>query len=260
MSLRSDALAALRAADLKVAESSWTVSDFPECVLRFGGWSDSFSEMLYVDCCTALAADDTADAEVQYADWEAMPEDTRGKPPRLPHHAARAGCGARSGGFTAHSGSSSRGRRIRLRTRLWQAPADSRRDGDHREHGTRVGLLMAVRLNLNLRRELGRRVPVMTEAMGRQAVMELKRRTTSYWPVRTGFSKRNFYSYHQSGSNRVFIRNRADYAVYVEARTGAARRTLRRPQNRRRIIEAGREENARLERMRRRRGRSGRRT
>ena len=112
---------------------------------------------------------------------------------------------------------------------------------------------MAVRMNLNLRRELRGRVPMMTEAMGRQAVKELKRKTTSYWPVRTGLSKRSFYYKWNPRSKQVFIRNRQEYAVYVNAQgrnTDAVGRTLRRPQNRRRIIAAGRAELERAERKR----------
>lgn len=121
---------------------------------------------------------------------------------------------------------------------------------------------MAARLNLDLRQELGGRIRSdrFNESMGRQAVTELKRKTTSYWPVRTGYSKRNFYSEYNERNGVVSIRNRADYAVYVERRTGAARRTLRRRQNRKRIIAAGRaaleRELANAQRQRRRNSRA----
>lgn len=117
---------------------------------------------------------------------------------------------------------------------------------------------MAVRMNLNLRKELRGRVPVMTEAMGRQAIVELKRKTTSYWPVKTGLSKRSFYYRFEPRSNRVFIRNKQEYAVYVNGKgrhADAVGRTLRRPQNRRRIIAAGRREMERAEARRQRRRR-----
>lgn len=58
--------------------------------------------------------------------------------------------------------------------------------------------------------------------LGKQLVKALK--MSPVWPVDTGFSKRNFG--YRIVKNNVEITNRADYAIYVEERTGAVLRTL----------------------------------
>ena len=59
--------------------------------------------------------------------------------------------------------------------------------------------------------------------LGSQAVEFVER---SDWPVRTGFSLRHF-GHRVSGRDRVSVTNAADYAVYVEQRTGIIERTLK---------------------------------
>ena len=55
-------------------------------------------------------------------------------------------------------------------------------------------------------------------------------RGSRFWPVRTGFSRANFQ--YRTVKEGVAITNRADYAIYVENRTRAARRTIAGASNR----------------------------
>lgn len=79
------------------------------------------------------------------------------------------------------------------------------------------------------------------DAIGNQAVLELRRPSVSRWPVRTGRSKRAFTA--DTRGDDVIIGNAVPYAYEVEhvypATRGAARRTLERAPARQRIRQAG---------------------
>ena len=78
---------------------------------------------------------------------------------------------------------------------------------------------------------------------------------TDLWPVDTGRSRRGLRA--EARGDEVAITNRERYGPYVEARTGAARRTLDRAMNRTIVPELGRSlARAWDAKIRRRRGRS----
>ena len=78
-------------------------------------------------------------------------------------------------------------------------------------------------------------VPGARAAMG-QEMQRVVQRAASGWPVDTGFSKDNFG--FEVEDDAVILTNRADYAGYVEARTGAAENEVRSHLGR--IADAGR--------------------